>query len=230
MDFNYALDNYSKKVQQAFPVMSIKHEPFLTEKANQLIDLAQRHLGETKKLRLLDVGCGTGLMEGILNNKFNSIVGVDISADAIEKAKQSGLNAQFISYDGGKLPFNDDEFDVVFACCVFHHIPNNQRLSVAKEMFRVAAPGGLVILFEHNPWNPITRLIVSRCEFDRDVELLHHRESVTLLRDVGLSEITSTQILYFPWRGSFWKLIERFISWIPLGAQYVVSGNKPMSI
>lgn len=230
MDFNYSLDNYSKKVQQAFPLMSIKHETFLAEKANQLMDLAQRHLGETSKLRVLDVGCGSGLMESILNNKFNSIVGVDIAADAIKEAKQAGLNAQFINYDGQKLPFNDNEFDVVFACSVFHHIPYNQRLLVAKEMFRVATRGGLVVIFEHNPWNPITRLIVSRCEFDRNAELLPNRESITLLKNVGLNKIMSSQILYFPWRGNFWKLIEKFISWIPLGAQYVVSGNNPMSV
>jgi hypothetical protein len=95
-------------------------------------------------------------------------------------------------------------------------------------MARVVVPGGLVVIFEHNPWNPITRLIVSRCEFDRDAVLLTCRESTSLLSQAGLERLANRQILYFPWRGRFWKYAESLISWLPLGAQYYAAGCKPV--
>ena len=39
-------------------------------------------------------------------------------------------------------------------------------------MRRVVRPGGLLCIIEHNPFNPLTRLAVVRCEFDRDAVLL----------------------------------------------------------
>jgi len=229
MDFNDYANNYSQEIENAFPGNSLKHEPFLLEKANQLISLTKGIWTNSEDLRVLDVGCGTGLMESFLNNKFKSLVGVDIAFDAIQKAKQSGLNTQFIHYDGKKLPFSNNEFDVVFACCVFHHIPPMQRFDTVKDMYRVVAPGGLVVIFEHNPWNPLTRLVVSRCEFDRDAILLRNRESTNLLKAGGFDKILSRQMFYFPWRSKFWKQLERLISWLPLGAQYFVAGCKPTS-
>lgn len=146
-----------------------------------------------------------------------------------KKLHASGLCAEFIKFDGKVLPFSDNQFDIAFACCVFHHIPPNQRLAMTKEMARVVVPGGLIVIFEHNPWNPLTRIVVSRCEFDQDAILLRGKESMNLLKRNGLDKITSHQILYFPWRGKFWKLLEALISWIPLGAQYFVYGCKPRS-
>jgi len=227
MDFNNHVQNYSNQVQQAISVTSVKHEIILAEKADQLINLSRQQFGDLAKLRVLDVGCGVGLMESALIGNFKSLVGVDVASESIEKAKETVRGAEFFKYDGVKLPFEEAKFDVVFACCVFHHIPAEQRSAVAQEMSRVCVNGGLVVIFEHNPLNPITRLIVSRCEFDQDAVLLQTLESKKLLREAGLDKISCKQILYFPWRHKILKAIERLLSWIPLGAQYIAYGYKP---
>ena len=64
-------------------------------------------------------------------------------------------------------------------------------------MRRVCRPGGLIVLFEHNPWNPLTRRAVRGCEFDRDAELLSRREASRLLSEAGVEDRRGRYILFF---------------------------------
>jgi hypothetical protein len=94
-------------------------------------------------------------------------------------------------------------------------------------MVRLARPGGLVVIWEHNPWNPLTRRVVARCSFDRDAALLSLAETRRLLRRAGLSRIESRYGLFFPWRGRGWRRAERLLAQVPLGAQFAALGSKP---
>jgi SAM-dependent methyltransferase len=95
------------------------------------------------------------------------------------------------------------------------------------EMARVTRPAGLVVIFEHNPWNPLTRKAVAGCEFDRDAELLSRRESEALLRGAGLTELEASYIVFFTRESPRLQWIERRLARLPLGAQHVVSGRRP---
>ena len=223
---DYAHD-YVPQIQRAIPLVGNRHDAFMQEKAVQLRRLAQTHLGGTEHVSALDVGCGIGLMERALAGQFRRSVGVDIEVEVVDQARQAVPESEFIHYDGKRLPFADNEFDLTFAVCVFHHVPIEQRCALAKEMARVTSPNGLVVIIEHNPLNPLTRLIVSRCEFDRDAVLLGSRESRDLLCGVGLEQPHVKQILYFPWRTRFWTSAESMISLLPFGAQYCASATKP---
>ena len=55
------------------------------------------------------------------------------------------------------------------------------------ELARVVRPGGLVVVFEHNPLNPLTRLVVSRVTFDDGVRLLRSGERRLAVRDARAS-------------------------------------------
>ena len=87
-------------------------------------------------------------------------------------------------------------------------------------------PGGLVVVYEHNPLNPLTRVAVSRCEFDEGVELLSRGETKSLLRRAGLEPIESRYIAFFPWRGRGLRALEHGLARLPLGGQYVVGAMK----
>ena len=55
------------------------------------------------------------------------------------------------------LPLEEGSSDLTFAACVFHHIePNAHRLWL-RELLRVTSGDGVFVLFEHNPYNPLTR-------------------------------------------------------------------------
>lgn len=225
MNFDDYAKDYSQHVREAMAIHG-GHDVFIEAKAHHLIEIARQHFGDTAELSVLDVGCGVGLIERYLVPRFRRLCGVDIAVEAIREAKQTAPEATFLEYDGSTLPFRDDEFDVAFAVCVLHHVAEADWQALMAEMRRVVRPGGLIAVFEHNPLNPVVRIIVSRCEFDRDAVLLRAGTAKRLFGRAGLGAIESRYILFFPWRARLWRTIERALFWLPFGAQYCVYGRK----
>jgi methionine biosynthesis protein MetW len=92
---------------------------------------------------VLDVGCGDGQTSGKwLSENGRQYVGVDISANAVDEARQSGLEAIKIE-DASVLPFDADSFDVVVCVEVLEHLFDPQR--AIKNISRVLKPGGIFI-------------------------------------------------------------------------------------
>lgn len=227
MDFDPYIKAYSSQVTSAIPFCKAEHDVFIEIKAHCLLNLVKQTCGPVEDAVALDVGCGIGLIERWLTPHFRQMYGVDITHEGVKEARQNVSNATFLQYDGARLPFPDDTFDVAFAICVLHHVPPPQWRAFTEEMSRVVKKGGLVVIFEHNPFNPMTRIVVSRCEFDRDATLLRPHQSHRLLNAAGLNDIENSFILFFPWRGKLWRLVERFLHRLPVGAQYYVAGVKP---
>jgi hypothetical protein len=90
-------------------------------------------------------------------------------------------------------------------------------------MHRVLHPGGVAVIIEHNPLNPLTRLAVFRCPFDDDAVLIGARGTTRLLREAGLRDPKSEYILLSPVRAAAMQRVERALSALPLGAQYASS-------
>jgi SAM-dependent methyltransferase len=128
------------------------------------------------------------------------------------------------SYNGERLPYENGAFDLVFTICVVHHVPPQQWRAFVAELARVVRPGGALVVMEHNPLNPLTRLAVSRCEFDENAELLARRRTEALVRGTGLRLHDSRYVVFFPWAHPIFRRLERALRRIPLGAQYVVTG------
>ena len=77
---------------------------------------------------VLDVGCGDGATELFMNELFPrwKVNAIDVSVQSIEEAKKKNLpNVVFNSYDGLKIPFENDSFDMVFIAGVLHHVEKN---------------------------------------------------------------------------------------------------------
>jgi SAM-dependent methyltransferase len=199
---------------------------FIEVKARLLIQVADTALGPVRQLSALDVGCGPGLTDAFLVDDFESVVGVDVSQQMVERARKSNPASRYVVYDGRRLPFEDGSFDLSFAICVLHHVEPKERLAFAEELVRITRPGGLIALFEHNPFNPLTRAVVSRCEFDEGVELLSMNEAKRLLRAAGAKAVKSRYILFFPWRAALLRNIESLLRYLPLGAQYMVTAIR----
>jgi SAM-dependent methyltransferase len=145
----------------------------------------------------------------------------------VERARALNPWAEYRDYSEGEpIPFADESFDVCFAVCVFHHVPRDQRVALAGEMRRVCRRGGLVVLFEHNPYNPLTRRAVNSCEFDRDAELLSRRRASQLLQAAGLPEPQGRYIIFFPRESGLLRSIEARLGWLPLGAQYAAFAHR----
>jgi len=96
-------------------------------------------------LSLLDIGCGPGTITVEFADRLTParVVGLDASAEVIEKARQFERdNLEFVVGDAYSLPFDDDTFDIVHAHQTLQHVA--RPVDMLREMRRVAKPGGLV--------------------------------------------------------------------------------------
>jgi SAM-dependent methyltransferase len=146
---------------------------------------------------------------------------------ATARERLLGTSSPQIGYapedDPGRIPFGEATFDFVTAVCVFHHVPPAARAALVEEMRRVLKPGGTLAIVEHNPYNPVTRLIVSRTPVDADAVLLRSSETRHLLRQAELTVEEQRYFLYFPeWLYRRLGWLESTLGSIPLGGQYAV--------
>ena len=125
------------------------------------------------------------------------------------------------------LPFDSQSFDFVTVVCVYHHVPVQQRSGFTSEAFRLLKPGGIFCVIEHNPLNPITRLIVSRTPVDADARLLGAGETRNLLCKAGGKILKTEYFLLFPQRiHKYLAFIEDWMAPAPVGGQYAVFAQR----
>jgi SAM-dependent methyltransferase len=129
-------------------------------------------------------------------------------------------------YDGSRLPYADETFDVLFTIGVMHHVAVDQRNTFVSEARRVLRPGGGFVIFEHNKLNPLVQWIVARCPFDRNAVLLTSWRAQKLVRNAGFREIDCRHILFFPFEAALLRKVEDYLGWLPMGAQYCVTATK----
>jgi SAM-dependent methyltransferase len=229
-DFDRSAPTYRDDVERALVFVRRDLERFTEAKVEALLALIRRRLGDPGTMRVLDVGCGVGITDTLLEPHLGELHGVDVASEAVELARERSPGVSYRCYDGSRLPYDDHTFDLTFAICVLHHVPPPGWPAFAAELVRVTKPHGLVATIEHNPLNPLTRLVVSRCEFDDDAVLLTRRRNVELFRFAGLTSIESRYILFFPWQNERLATIERKLAKLPLGAQFLCAGSPSEAV
>lgn len=177
---------------------------------------------------LMDFGAGVGSAAGALAAAFPEAMVrcVDVSAESLAVCAGLGLPTVTVhAYDGRTLPFGAGTVDLAFAACVFHHIPAEQHVALMAEVRRTLAPGGLFMVFEHNPFNPLTRLAVVRCPFDADAVLIRRRELARRLAAAGFSNLRGGFRVFFPGALAALRPLERWLAPVPAGGQYYVAAR-----
>jgi ubiquinone/menaquinone biosynthesis C-methylase UbiE len=216
---------YEREIEQAVAFSGRSLDFFTDVKARRLLDVARRHVGDPHTLRALDVGCGTGVTDRHLSGEFGSLHGTDISPGMVERAAEANPDVTYEVYDGNRLPYEDDSFDLTFTICVLHHVPPSSWHHFLSELRRVTRSRGAVVVFEHNPLNPLTRLVVGRCSFDEDAVLLGPSKLRAFVRKTGLEPLEVSYLLFFPWQSKLLDGAEQRLRWLPLGAQYLVAAR-----
>lgn len=120
--------------------------------------------GSLEKLRVLDVGCGSG---GHLRRMAEfgvppaSCFGVDLFRESLCGARRLNPNIHFVEAHGAQLPFGDEVFDLVFQYTMLTSVLDLRlRREIVSEMRRVLRPGGYLIWYDFaysNPRNPNVR-------------------------------------------------------------------------
>ncbi len=223
--FDTYAKTYADEVNRSIAFMGLKVDFATKVKAGFLLDLLARHFGDPAKVRLLDIGCGTGGSHPLIKDKLASLCATDVSAASVAQAASTNTGIDYRAYDGTRLPYDDNQFDAAMTICVMHHVPPPQWPGFAAEMKRIVRPGGLALVFEHNPLNPLTRRAVSNCEFDADAVLLGQRRTRALLAGAGFADVRSRAILSIPSFGPRTRALDFALGRLSLGAQYVASGT-----
>jgi SAM-dependent methyltransferase len=227
-EFDRFAESYEKEINRALLPGTGRGEKYARIKASHLRQQLFLVFGSKARPKLLDAGCGIGLMDEFLKPFFPHLAGFDVSPQSVRLAQERNPEVQYKNSDGKKFPFAKETFDAVFAVCVLHHVPVEQRKLFVSEARRVLRPGGFFFLYEHNPWNLLTRFVVSRCAFDRDAKLLSSLESRRLLEQGGFVPTGGGSLILLPFESSAWQAWEEtWLSLIPCGAQYFQRAKKP---
>lgn len=219
--------DYVTEVNRSIEFAGVEQGFFTVGKARRLLGLLRRQGEDPAQMRLLDIGCGIGLIHRYLEPSVGEIVGADLAEEALGIARTANPAVRYVGYDGVRLPFGSGRFDAATAICVMHHVPPPQWAGFVAEALRILRPGGLLMVFEHNPWNPLTRLAVNRCSFDFDAVLLSAPRLANLLGRAGFDEVGREFLFFSPFSAEPIRAAEERLRWCPMGAQYVAYGRKP---
>ena len=229
--FDSYATTYTETVDDAIQASGESTQFFAELKA----DLTERELRGRHPRNVLDFGCGIGMSTRALARALSAvdIMGCDPSRESIERAQamssDSGPRVKFVPFEGTRLPFDDATFDAAFTSCVFHHIDRKDHQLWAAELLRVLKPGGSLLLFEHNPYNPLTVQVVRRIPFDAGVILLEPHYTRAMLAASGFETPPATFYFFFPRFVAALRRLERFLRRVPIGAQYYVHARRPAS-
>ena len=178
--------------------------------------LAGRTIG-----RALEAGCGTGYFSHLLQTERGwPVVPMDFSWHGLRYAREMGVQ-RVVQGDIRALPFPDGAFDLVMSLDVLSHLVRGQDQLAARELARVLAPGGLLVV--RTAALEILRSRHSEFAFER--QRFTRRRLVDLFAGAGLRVLRSTYVnsLLLP------VALAKFRVWEPLLRKPPASGVEPVA-
>jgi ubiquinone/menaquinone biosynthesis C-methylase UbiE len=139
--------------------------------------------------RVLDLGCGTGILFPDLVARSYRVVAIDLSTDML-KASHEDSDVSLVCGDGCSLPFAGESFDGVFCRGSIHHVPDRRR--AFQEIVRVLKPGGRLIFSEPSNDSPLNRIARRKMyrhngEFHEGDEGFRRQPILRILSSLGLT-------------------------------------------
>jgi SAM-dependent methyltransferase len=228
-DFDDYADNYELLVQNNIKASGFHPSYFDEHKIKTLAaDFGGIPAGTT--IRFLNFGCGIGKSERFINKYLPQAqtISVDISKESIERAMERNKGIPNITYqcfgDVSELKY-EQPFDIIFAANVFHHVPNELRLPILQHLRTLLSPRGFLYIFEHNPYNPLTKAAFDTCEFDQGCKMIPAGDMIDNIRKAGFTSLIKHYIVFFPKPLASLIPYEKYLSWLPIGAQYYIKAK-----
>lgn len=145
----------------------------------------------------LEIGCGYGNGINVIRQHFgaNNVTAIDVDDEMVSATRARFPDAKWLkvqSADASQLPFDTDDFDIVFNFAVFHHIPDWQK--ALKEVNRVLKPGGFFViedLYRNAICNPVSKRLFEHPQTNR----FNHKEFLACLRLNGFRVVKSRHLL-----------------------------------
>jgi 2-polyprenyl-3-methyl-5-hydroxy-6-metoxy-1,4-benzoquinol methylase len=220
-EFDAFASGYQDLVTESVRISGESSDYFAAYKARYLGRILER----ASVRYVLDYGCGVGSLAKHLHAQLplERIDGYDPSADSIRRVEDC-LRRQGIY--SNSLQALGTSYDLIVLANVLHHVKPEGRQALLRNIICRLRPNGRLVVFEHNPYNPLTRWAVSRCVFDEDAVLLRRSETQHRLRAAGFDILRRDFIVFFPRFLAALRPMEALLDWCPMGAQYVLHGIK----
>jgi len=216
-EFDKFADNYDSILGQSIPELMNEDAHFAAYKVELMAD----RLEGIAVASVLDFGCGAGRSLPLIASHFPDarVWGFDVSRESLRAAARRLPQASLFS-DWTQVA--GQAFDAIIVANVLHHIEPPQRVGALRQCRDHLSTTGSVFIFEHNPYNPVTRRIFEKCPFDVDAEMLSMTQAVAAGMKAGLRPVAKGYTLFFPKPLAKLRPAERALRWLPLGAQFYV--------
>lgn len=231
--FDRVAPDYERIHNQSLPP-GVSSDEFVRQKAEKIVQWIRQEYVPGQEFHYLDYGCGNGrlfkyMMESellpLIEQERVRLFGFDTSMQSLAEAEKIvGSGSVRLVSDLNDLP-HDLRFDLVVCCNVFHHIVPDERPTAARSLRRWMKPGARVVLWEHNPYNPLTRVLVKLCPFDEHASLLPLGMVIRLFSEHSYLCSAHEYVNIFPPRWHRFKsvsFIEGKLRGLPVGTQYWV--------
>ena len=155
-----ASEDYIKERYTRWATMNVPFD-YKRVKSDRIAEIIRDTGGLPAKA--LEVGVGPGGIAGPLSQKGVRLIGMDLSIDALNRAKQycAGDDVALVRGSGFTLPFASNSLPLVYASQVLHLFHNDGRLALMREVHRVLAPGGRFVFDMKNRLTHAFRYLAS---------------------------------------------------------------------
>ncbi len=224
-EFDFLADQYYEQHQRNIEITGEGPEYFSRYK---VADFAGFLSGKSAPASILDFGSGIGNSIPHFRDYFpgTRLVCSDVSTRSIELSKKRFPgNEEYLTIDHC-IPVCSRAFDAVFTACVFHHIPQRDHQLWIDEIMRVLRAGGVFFMYEHNPLNPLTVRAVNNCPFDVNARLIRAGRMKRFLVNRGWRDVRIEYKVFFPASLSGFRIFEKHMTSIALGAQWRLTATK----
>jgi ubiquinone/menaquinone biosynthesis C-methylase UbiE len=176
-----------------------------------VIERIRAAVAPTQTMRILDVGCGPGILAAALAPHAGEVVAYDLTQEMLGRARQrcreAGLQTvRFCLGRAESLPFADGSFDVVVTRATLHHFPDPQL--VVGEMTRVTMPRGKIVLAD-----VVSSEIADHAEIHNALEILRDPSHVRMLPPSEILRLIGTTGLRVA-ATSTWEMPREFDEWL----------------
>jgi SAM-dependent methyltransferase len=223
-EFDQVADEYLELHTKNLKISGESPEYFARYKIDEIRRVWSRR-GWPEPRAILDFGAGIGNSAPHFRRHFPDadILGTDVSELSLAIARQRFPDvARFELYDGLGPIAPDGSVDLAFSACVFHHIDGDEHVELLRRLRQSMRPGARLVIFEHNPINPVTQHIVATCPFDANAVLIGARTLRDRIAEAGFSRIETAFTGFFPGPLARLRPLEPMMKSLPLGAQYYV--------
>jgi len=224
-EFDGHARTYTEVLDESIAFVGGDHAYFAEYKIRDLHREVVASRGDVEGLKILDFGCGVGESVPYVARYFRKpeITAVDVSEESLNVARtRYDGQASFVAIGVDGLSAEISGIDAAYAMCVFHHIDWDMHIDMLSAIHERLNPGGMLMIYEHNPLNPLTVRVVNNCPFDANARLIRGAEMAERCRKAGFHDVSVHYRVFFPGFLKPLAFLEGALTWLPLGGQYYV--------